>query len=362
MQEDVLNMFQGLVSAGSEKTIEVEEFFDLCEMMHAKTAQQIVPAWITHGFRWIWRLPLDSPHVEVTVLRKRSKRDKIMHKHHGHDIIVTMGDTVGLREITTAEVRPAIKFELSWEPPHDLDLYCSSTFVPPDGNVKTRGLVSYRKQSSPCGGILSKDSKFNEEIMTWDKPHEGTYVFEIRNDRGRSLERDQKRQGAATGADYRCKLTFAYGGNIGLVDENGRTHQLRADSRKFIELDGNTDDFDDRIPRYEITWGGYDKIEHRVHATTQTRVQQAVKALAEFDPSRVGALPVSEPGLMARDQVDVRCPRGAQPPELAVFDGIVMSKRDSGADTRVDVCAWATDGNEDADSAAGLVAWQVQLF
>lgn len=359
VQNDVLSMFQRLTAASSEDTIGVEEFFALCETINAKNSQQMVPSWITHGFRWTWRLPLDAPTIEVTVLRKRSKRDPA-------------SDPTGLREMKTAAVRPAMTFELSWEPPHDLDLYCTSKFVPPpaddDGAMpntsrSARGVVSYRTKNSPCGGILSKDSKFNEEIMTWDKPYAGTYLFEIRNDRGRSLERDQKRQGAATGADYRCKLTFAYGGGIGVVDENGKTHQLRPDSEHVIEFHGNTDDFDDRIPRYEITWDGYERIEHRVHATTP-RVQRAVKGLAEIDPSRVSALPVSEPGLMASDEVDVCVVLGeAQSTQAAVFDGIVMAKRGTGADTRVDVCAWASaEGNEDTSSAAGLVAWQAQVF
>ena len=344
----------------SEGNVEVDEFFALADIVDERPGHSTVPEWITDGLVWNLQLPIElDGRLEITALKKRDRRDPDM------DITAVAAS----REIAAAGVQPAMKFVLSWEAPHDLDLYCMSKFtyaeekkgkaLPTAKRGEFKGLVSYRhKEKSRCGGVLSVDSESNEEVMTWEKPNPGKYTFEIRNDRGRSLQS----QGLGPGAPFQCKVVFAYGGEIGIVDDEGQLTQYTETKEKMMEWESNTLDFDGQVARYEFTWGGYSEVEDRVHAMTNPRVQRAIQALAQIEPSRVSSVLVSELGMRVGDEVDVCVIAGGA---TGVLDGQVVKKQelpewkttDTSEDYELEVSAYIrndsveTRRSDDADSA-----------
>eukprot|EP01045_Picozoa_sp_COSAG04_P021874 COSAG04_NODE_2393_length_4214_cov_15.910814_1_plen_1404_part_11 len=186
-----------------------------------------------------------------------------------------------------------MKFALTWDAPHDLDLHCSSDFEPPAprGQNSTmvrpprrKGHVSYRENSSACGGVLEQMTQANREVISWARPYPGTYTFEVHNDRrGRSTD----------GARFKCEISFPFGGMVTspeLQDEQYKTAKPKPALKSKVvqpgfvwKHEGNTLDWAGHVAKFIFKWHGCDDILGNIQARTP-RVQRARAVLTALRP------------------------------------------------------------------------------
>ena len=129
--------------------------------------------------------------------------------------------------------------------------------------------MSYRENSSACGGVLEQMTQANREVISWARPHPGTYTFEVHNDRrGRSTD----------GARFKYEMSFPFGGTVTsaeLQDEQYNTAKRKPTLKPKVvqpgfvwKHEGNTLDWAGHVAKFIFKWHGCDDILGNIQART----------------------------------------------------------------------------------------------